>query len=70
MKDIINILTHCEFAYHVEFGFIDLRLLNCITRCCKSHIVSKVGQKLADVAGSKTKSTDVFNSTIGLDLVN
>ena len=57
MTDVINILIRCEFAYHFEF---DLRLLNCITRCCKSHIVSKFGHlQLAFVVGSKT--TDVFN---------
>ena len=65
MTDIINILVRCEFAYHVEFGFIcDYQIVSrdVVYRNC----VSKVGHlQLALVVGSKTKSTDVFNVLLG-----
>ena len=65
MTDIINILIRCEFAYHVEFGFMcdyEMVLRDVVNR--------KVGHlQLALVVGSKTKSIDVFNVLLGLGLV-
>ena len=64
MMDSINILIRCEFAYHVEFGFIceySIVLRDVVNRKC----VSKVGHlqlALALVVGSETKSTDVFDA--------
>ena len=56
------ILIHCEFAYHVEFGFICDYTKMYYAMLLVANCVSKVGHlRLALVAGSKTKSTDIFN---------